>query len=430
MSHWILQHGQCVIGEELREGHLVIEAGRIKAFVESGNQAELEQYLRDASGSGITYQTVDCTGAVVGPGFIDLHVHGGGGADVMDATVEAYEQMAKTHAEYGTTRFLLTTVTGSHEALMKVCEATREWFGQLGIGQGQGQGSDADLSDDHDRKHLNPNRAGKPLTGALPLGIHLEGPYIAPAKKGAQNADYIRAFSMEEFDAYQTASEHRVKLITLAPERLPDLNTITQLKNDGVVVSIGHTEATYEEVDAAFSHGATHITHLCNAMPPIHHRSPGPITYALNHDGMTVEFIADGLHVHPAIMQLAIRAKKKSEIAIVTDAIRAVGLGDGVTDLGGLTVYVKDRKAVLADGTLAGSCLDMATAYRFLADELTLSIVDRFQWMSTNPARILGVEDQLGTLAPEKIADVVIFRDNECTDVMVAGQWVKGGRTE
>lgn len=405
--NWLLRNGRFVMDRQVVQGDLYISEGKISCF--SPREAERDVEARsnmEMTQNRESYQTIDCQGALIGPGFIDLHVHGGGGADVMDATLEAYQQMAYTHGQHGTTRLLLTTVTASHEKLLQVSRAAKEWMGQMTSA---------------------PTKIDEIPKGALPLGIHLEGPYIAPAKKGAQNGAYIRSFSMEEFKQYQEASQHAIKLITLAPERLPHPEVITQLHQEGVVVSIGHTEATYEEVDRAFQLGAKHITHLCNAMPGIHHRSPGPITYALNHDGLTVEFIADGIHVHPAIIKLALRAKKQDEVAIVTDAISATGLGDGEYELGELPVQVKQGTATLDDGTLAGSCLDMEKAYTILSTQLGLDDVQLFQMMSTTPARIVGVSDQFGSLEVGKVADLVIFREGILTEVMVDGQWIKGG---
>lgn len=403
MENWLLQNGRFVIGSQIIQGDMYISAGKIQRFFTSEDDNQQKNSWLEAH----SYQTLNCQDGLIGPGFIDIHVHGGGGADVMDATIEAFETMAFTHGQRGTTRFLLTTVTASHEELIQVSQAVKKWNGQL-----------------------NAAKASNQLTshsGALPLGIHLEGPYISAVKKGAQNGAFIRPFSMEEFKDYQEESDQLIKLITLAPEKLDDLEIIKQLRDQDVVVSVGHTEATYEEVEAAFQHGAKHVTHLCNAMPGIHHRSPGPIAYALNHDGLTVEFIPDGLHVHPAMIQLALRAKKEDEIAIVTDAIRATGMDDGKYELGGLPVDVQAGKATLEDGTLAGSCLDMETAYHFLQNELALDEVKLFQLMSGTPAKILGINEQFGSLETGKVADLVIFRQGGLTDVMIAGVWVKGG---
>jgi N-acetylglucosamine-6-phosphate deacetylase len=409
MMNWVLQDGHFVMQGQVIPGDLYVSKGRIFHFAprEDGRRTK-ERTETSVTLDGNTYQTVDCRDMLIGPGFIDIHVHGGGGADVMDATIEGFQQMAYTHGQHGTTRLLLTTVTASHENLLRVSREAKEWMDQV--------------------TSFNSNEGFH--KGALPLGIHLEGPYIAPAKKGAQNEAYIRPFSIEEFRQYQEESNNAIKLITLAPEKLPHPEVITQLNQEGVIVSIGHTEATYEEVGQAFQLGAKHITHLCNAMPGIHHRAPGPITYALNHDGLTVEFIADGLHVHPAMIELALRAKKADEVAIVTDAITATGLKDGKYELGELPIQVKDGKATLEDGTLAGSCLNMEKAYHYLSRELGLSEIQLFQMMSTTPARILGVSNQLGSIEVGKIADLVVFKEGSVMGVMVEGHWIKGGRNE
>lgn len=393
MRNWVLKNGWFIIQNEKIKGTLYIQDGTILSFIAEGQTVHNHEIFK-----GHEYAELDCRGSVVGPGFIDLHVHGGGGADVMDASQDAFKQIAYTHGQKGTTRLLLTTVTADHHSLLQVCSAIKEWQEQL--------------------------EDSKPQ-GALPLGIHLEGPYIAYSKKGAQNGAHIRPYSKEEFGDYQAASNHAIKLITLAPETLEDLGIIRELSNSGVVVSIGHTEADYDRVDQAVQHGAKHFTHLCNAMPSLHHRSPGPIAYALNHDGVSVEFIADGLHVHPAIMQLAIRAKQGKNIAIVTDAIRAMGMPDGSYDLGGLSVSVSENKATLEDGTLAGSCLDMEAAFQFLQQKLNLTEVELFQMMSTTPAAIIGLDKQLGTLDVGKLADLVLIKDGQVQAVMINGYWIK-----
>lgn len=398
MKNWLLQNGTFVINQKLEEGHLVIIDGIIQGFY-SNEKKDYTELVCDFNID--SNQVIDCTGTLIGPGFIDIHVHGGGGSDVMDASITSFQQMAYTHGQKGTTRFLLTTVTAGHEELIGVCRMAKKWKEQV-------------------------EQQGESPSGALPLGIHLEGPYISLNKKGAQNGEYIRPFSMDEFNEYQEASQHLIKLITLAPEKLPDMKLITELKNNGVVVSIGHTDASYEDVDEAFRHGARHVTHLCNTMNGIHHRSPGPITYALLHDGLTVEFIADGFHVHPAIIELTLRSKKNDEIAIVTDAMRAAGMKDGIYKLGDLEVYVREGKATLKDGTLAGSCLNMEIAYKFLQKELSINDVQLFQMLSTTPAKILGINDRFGSLDAGKVADLVIFKENRISRVMVDGTWIKG----
>ncbi len=405
----MLKNGEFVIEGRVLPGDLYIRDGLIERFAVRGEQG-------DVPSDSTSYTVLDCKGALVGPGFIDLHVHGGGGADVMDASCEAFEKMAATHANYGTTRFLLTTVTASHEEILEVCHKYTEWKKKLPFIQEQTaiHGIADFVKSDS-------------VSGALPLGIHLEGPYIAVERKGAQNEAHIRPFSMKEFTAYQQAATGGIKMITLAPEKLTHPEMITRLCRQGVLVSIGHTEANYEQTREAFRLGASHVTHLCNAMNTIHHREPGPIVFALETDGISTEFIADGIHVHPAMIRLALRAKRNQEIAVITDAISATDLGNGDYHLGGLPIVVKNNTAVLADGTLAGSCLTMERAYRFLHEHITSDPALLFQMMSTTPARILGIQQYFGSIAAGKVADLVIFRGNRVTGVMVAGCWVKGG---
>lgn len=408
----ILHNGSFVIGQSLLQGELYIADGRIQAFFpeqqeaassqRQGNQNDYDkQAYHEAFAQGEEIEYFDCQGGIVGPGFIDLHVHGGGGADVMDCTLEAWETMTRAHALKGTTRLLLTTVTAEHKRLREVCQLSTAFIAQAEEQAQQGK-----------------------VSGAIPLGLHIEGPYIAPSKKGAQNGEYIRLFSLEEVQELQQAAAGRVKIMTLAPERLENMNYLQKLSELGIVPSVGHTEATYEIMQDAFKHGATHLTHLCNAMPGIHHRSPGPIVFALNQDGCTVEFIADGIHVHPAIIQMTLRAKKKDEVIIVTDAMSAMGQVDGNYELGNLAVTVEEGIARLADGTLAGSTLHMERAYQLLENELKLDPVQLFNMMSTTPARVIGMDEQFGSLEQGKVADLVVLRGHRVTDVLIAGHWL------
>lgn len=452
MKKIILTNGRFVIGQELLQGELYLAEGRVQAFFtaevgdsaedegsQAGQEAQMNQVAQLTQTGQVTQtaqtdqathmdqviqaaqvaqaveaqeykrsfvqdanvEYVDCQGGIVGPGFIDLHVHGGGGADVMDGTRDALDTMTRAHALRGTTRLLLTTVTAEHEKLRQVCQLTAAYLQEA-------------------KERVENNR----VQGAIPLGLHIEGPYIAPSKKGAQNGEYIRLFSFEEVEQLHKDAQGSIRIMTLAPERLEDMSFLQKLKEIGILPSVGHTEASYELMQEAFEHGATHMTHLCNAMPGIHHRSPGPIVFALNQDGCTVEFIADGIHVHPALIQMALRAKRKDEVIVVTDAMSAMGQEDGQYELGSLAVTVRDGIARLEDGTLAGSTLHMEKAYQLLHKELQLDPVQLFTMMSSTPARIIGVDDQFGSLEAGKVADLVILKDNQVADVMVAGQWI------
>lgn len=392
MTDHFLKNGQFVIDNSIQHGHLLIRDGKIVQFMSNINESPL-------TGSERIF---DCEDSIVGPGFIDVHMHGGGGADAMDASISSFETIGALHAQHGTTRFLLTTVTASHESLLNVCQAGREWNDQL-------------LGKSHPHSY----------DGARPLGIHLEGPYIAAARKGAQNEQHIRSFSRQEMNEYQQASGNWIKWITLAPELLTDDDVIAELISQGMVVSAGHTDADYDQMYKAFSQGVRHMTHLCNAMPGIHHRSPGPIVFALNQEGMSVEFIADAVHVHPAIIEMALKTKQAEEVLIVTDAIAAAGMGDGDFDLGGQKVHVVDEVARLAGGSLAGSCLTMDKALTTLSHEIGLSAPRIFQLLSGNPAQMLGVADRLGSIESGKIADLVVIKEGIVDHVMIEGNWVK-----
>ncbi len=309
-----------------KDGVLVTEGGRISAV----NLRRRVEIPADA-------EIVDAHGLTLLPGFLDVHVHGGGGADTMDATPDALRTVARTHAAHGTTGFLATTITQSRDAITRALANARA-----------ARDAGPDFCPD----------------GAQVLGVHLEGPYIAPGKAGAQPREFVRDYDAEEFaDWLDAAGDGTIKLITLAPERRGADELIAACRGAGVVVSIGHTEADAQATERAIGLGATHATHLFNAMPPIHHRHPGPIPILLtNYNVRSVEIIADGHHVAPETIHMALRTRGLERTILITDAIRGAGRGDGVYDLGGHAATVRDGVATLADGTLAGSVLTMDRA--------------------------------------------------------------------
>lgn len=304
------------------------------------------------------------------PGFIDLHVHGGGGADVMDAD-GAVDTVARLHARHGTTSWLATTMTAPCEdikrALLDVGRAVRE----------------------------------RPTGAARVLGVHLEGPFLNPTRLGAQ-PDFSRTATLVELAALQALAPIRV--VTLAPEMVGHLDFIRQLKSAGIVPQIGHSEACYEEAVAALTAGARGFTHLFNAMGPLHHRQPGIVGAALAH-AEYAEIIPDLLHVHPGAIRAARRAIPK--LCGVTDATAAAGMPDGTYRLGRQTVTRCLGGVRLADGTLAGSALTMDQAFRNFIS-MGLPTHEAACHLSTYPADYLGERDR-GRLQPGAHADIVVF---------------------
>lgn len=310
------------------------------------------------------------------PGYLDIHVHGGGGGDFMDADPEAVVAITTTHARHGTVGLLATTLTAPEEEIIRAIRAARQ----------------------------------APPKGARVLGFHIEGPFINLAHKGAQNPEYVRPPSIAEIDRWMAEGGPDDRWhVTLAPETEGALEAIRHLVRRGAVVSAGHTDATYEQLRMAAEAGLTHATHLYNGMRGLHHREPGTVGGALTLANMTVELIADGVHVHPAAMQVAIRTRGPDRVVAVTDAMRAAGLGEGEFTLGGLPVIVKDGQARLHSGALAGSVLTMERAVQNLVRLVGLDLPAAVAMASLNPARSLRLDGRKGSLSPGKDADLLLL---------------------
>ena len=329
-------------------------------------------------------EVIEGRGLTLLPGFIDGHVHGGGGADFMDATPDALRTICRTHAAHGTTTLLATTITQTGDAIRRALVCVR-----------QAVEAGAAFCPD----------------GATIAGVHLEGPYLCAARAGAQPREFVRPYDPAEFDDWLMASGGTIKQITLAPEQ-PDAHALlARCREAGIAVSIGHTDATAGETRDAIKAGATHATHLFNAMPPLHHRAPGPVAVLLTDARVrVVEIIADGHHVAPEVIEMVLRARGVDRVALITDAMRGAGAGDGVYDLGGQPVTVAGGKALLPDGTLAGSVLTMAQAGANVRAWLGLDWHTVARLTSTNAADALGLSGK-GRLAPGADADFVLVDD-------------------
>jgi len=321
---------------------------------------------------------IDAGGFLVLPGFVDVHVHGGGGADFMHGTEDAVRQIARTHAKYGTTSLLATTLTASREATDRAIRAA-----QTVIDAGPGEGE------------------------ARVLGIHLEGPYICAAKRGAQPEAFVRPPDREELTHWIKLGRGSIRRITLAPELEGVDEIIKYAALKGVTVSIGHTNATAAEAEAAIAWGATGATHLFNAMPPLHHRQPGAVGAALARPEIVCEVIADGVHLHPLIVRLVVAAKGPEGVVLITDAIEGTAMPDGEYELGGQTVLVQDGTAAFADGTLAGSILTMNRAFTNVR-RAGVTLPEAARMSSGNALRQLGQSDTRGTIAPGMAADLAV----------------------
>lgn len=320
-------------------------------------------------------------GAIVLPGFIDQHIHGAGGSDGMDATIADYETIAKTVAAEGTTSFVITTMTQSVENIMKAMQAVKEY-----------------REGEHD--------------GARVVGIHLEGPFIAPAYKGAQPLEYVAKPDIEVFKAYNEASGNAIKIVTLAPEVEGADALIAYLTENGIVSSIGHTGAKCADIEKAIESGASNVTHTYNAQTALHHREIGTVGSAMLYDELNCELIADTIHVSVPAMRLLIKNKPADKVSLITDAMRAKGIPDGVSELGGQVVYVKNGEARLEDGTLAGSVLRMNRAVQNTVEKVGVPFTKAVDFATINPARMLGIDKETGSIAVGKRADFTVINAN------------------
>jgi N-acetylglucosamine-6-phosphate deacetylase len=314
------------------------------------------------------------------PGMIDVHIHGAAGADTMDSSIEALHTIANALPKEGTTSFLATTMTQSEDAIEKALK-------NVGVFMSEEQ------------------EAGK----AEVIGVHLEGPFISKKRVGAQPVDYVIEPSLSLFKRWQELSKRNIKLVTLAPEENGGLELIHYLKETGVTASIGHSDAIYEQVDEAIKAGASHVTHLFNGMRGLHHREPGVVGAALLRDELIVEVIADGIHVRPEMIALAYKQKTSDRMVLITDAMRAKCLKNGVYDLGGQEVHVDDEQATLSNGTLAGSILKMNDACKNILDFTNCSWESIIKMTAVNPAKQLRVFDRKGSIKKGKDADLVVL---------------------
>jgi N-acetylglucosamine-6-phosphate deacetylase len=334
-------------------------------------------------------QALALDGRIVVPGFVDLHVHGGGGAQFTDGDPDACVRAARFHAAHGTTALLATTVTASPDALLAAVRAIAEAM------------------------------AGEPLI----VGAHLEGPWLSHERRGAQDPAHLRPPDVAELAELVDAAAGNVRMVSLAPELPGAIATIEAAVAAGAVAALAHTDATYDQAIAAVEAGARHAVHTFNGMRPLHHREPGVIGAVLDRSEVTCEVIADGLHVHPAAIRLVARAKGDG-LVLVTDAIEAAGLGDGAYRLGGGVVEVRNGRAVTPEGSLAGSTLTMDAAVRNAHRWLGVDLAAAVALATRHPARVIGLEGRKGRLAPGHDADLVVL-DEALRPVatMVGGRW-------
>ncbi|MFJ9867268.1 N-acetylglucosamine-6-phosphate deacetylase [Streptomyces sp. NPDC101165] len=333
---------------------------------------------------------LDVTGHWVVPGFVDIHNHGGGGAS-FSGTVDDVLKAIRTHRLHGTTTLVASTVTDEMDLLVQQAGLLSELAEQGDI-----------------------------------AGIHFEGPFISPCRKGAHSEELLRNPDPAEVRKLIDAGRGKAKMVTLATELPGGIDSVRLLAEHGVIAAIGHTDATYEQTVEAIDAGATVATHLFNAMPTLGHRSPGPIAALLEDERVTVELINDGTHLHPAALELAFHHAGASRVAFITDAMDAAGIGDGRYMLGPLEVEVSEGVARLVEGgSIAGSTLTQDRAFKRAVTVDKLPVKDAVAALSANPARLLGLSDRIGSLEPGKDADLVLLDANfDLKGVMRRGEWV------
>ncbi|MGW7384684.1 N-acetylglucosamine-6-phosphate deacetylase [Streptomyces sp. NPDC054794] len=335
-------------------------------------------------------RVVDVGGHWLVPGFVDIHNHGGGGAS-FSGTVDEVLTAVRTHRLHGTTTLVASTVTDDMDFLVK----------QAGL-----------LSELAEQGDL--------------AGIHFEGPFISPCRKGAHSEDLLRDPDPAEVRKLIDAGRGKARMVTLATELPGGLDSVRLLADHGVIAAVGHTDATYEQTVEAIDAGATVATHLFNAMPALGHRSPGPVAALLEDERVTVELINDGTHLHPAALELAFRHAGARRVAFITDAMDAAGIGDGRYMLGPLEVEVAEGVARLVHGgSIAGSTLTLDRAFQRAVTVDGLPVEDVVAALSANPARLLGMANRVGSLEPGKDADLVLLDDGFAVKgVMRQGAWV------
>ncbi|SDC91896.1 N-acetylglucosamine-6-phosphate deacetylase [Streptomyces prasinopilosus] len=370
------------------DGRVTVEGTRIVAAA----PADVPSGTAPApAGPPDAVETLDLTGHWLLPGFVDLHNHGGGGASFPSGTAEEVLRGVHTHRLHGTTTLVASTVTGDLDVLARRAGLLAELAEQGDI-----------------------------------AGIHFEGPFISPCRKGAHSEALLRDPDPAEVRKLVDAARGHARMVTLATELPGGLDSVRLLAEHGVIAAVGHTDATYEQTVAAIDAGATVATHLFNAMPALGHRAPGPVTALLEDERVTVELINDGTHLHPAALRLAFHHAGPGRVAFVTDAMDAAGFGDGRYLLGPLEVEVADGVARLVEGgSIAGSTLTLDRALKRAVTVDGLPVEHAVAALSANPARLLGLDDRIGSLEPGKDADLVVLdADFTLKGVMRRGAWV------
>jgi N-acetylglucosamine-6-phosphate deacetylase len=360
---------------------VVVVDGRIAEIMPSG-QVEFDGERFDAGG------------AILAPGLIDVHIHGAGGADAMEGSHDSLDTMAKMLAEQGTTGFLATVF----------------------VYPGEGD-------------HLRIARAHRERTGgARLLGLHVEGPYLNVKRQGGIPAETIRKPTADDFDSIRSAAGDALRMMTIAPEIEGNDVVLRRLLDDGIVASLGHTDASYGQTCEAFDHGVRHVTHLYNAMRPMHHREPGPVPAILERDEVTVQLIADGTHIGDDMLAWTVRQLGLERCVLISDGMHGTGLPDGEYSFNGRSYQSNEGAARYTDGTLIGTTLGLMGVVQHFRQVTGCSLAEAVDCASVNPARVLRMDDRKGRIQVGADADLIVVDHNlRVISTFVAGRCVTPG---
>ncbi len=356
-------------------------------FTEEGRFAKQDIFIKDgkfvmSAEEADGEEIIDAKECFAVPGLTDIHFHGCMGHDFCDGTREAITAMAEYEASVGVTSIVPATMTLGEDTLQGICETAAAYVKEVKNDKA------ADL-----------------------CGINMEGPFVAASKKGAQNGAYIRKPDVEMFDKLNQASGNMIKLVAIAPE-VEDAMEFIKAKKDETVLSVAHTATDYDTAMEAFEKGATHVTHLYNAMNPYTHRAPGPIAAAAD-SGAEVELICDGVHIHPAVVRTTFKIFGDDKVILISDSMMATGLEDGDYSLGGQAVKVVGNLATLADGTIAGSATNLMDCMRTAVQKMHIPLESAVKCAAVNSAKSVGIYDKYGSITPGKVANVVLLKKND-----------------
>ncbi len=374
LKRTLLRNTHAVLPDRTIDGaSLLIRNGLIEQIFAAPTESEVPQ----------ADSIVDLSGLTLFPGFIDLHIHGAVGVDTMDASVDDLSRLSEFLASQGVTAWLPTFVPAPQSQYESAITAVERLMNEQCDG-------------------------GKYRSGARVIGVHYEGPFVNTSQCGALHTEHFKSFSSpSDLDALKTpGSGKSARMITVAPEVDGGIALVTELNRRGWIISIGHTRANLETLDQAFAAGARHMTHFMNAMPSLHHRLPGPVGWGLSRDDVTCDIIADGIHLDRFVLELLMKIKGGDRLALISDAIAAAGKGDGDYSIWGEIITVKDSRTSNSRGSIAGSVITMLDAVRMMIS-IGVSDVEVARMASTNPVRLLGLDQECGTIAAGKRADLV-----------------------